>query len=186
MVTNICVLRSGGDFKPEHVVRLSKQVKDLVCLSDVEIEGVKTIPLQYDWPHWWAKMELYRPDIQGDLLYFDLDTLVINMPPIPERDCVLRDFGDSGVIGSGMMYLTEYRRSVIWKAWIQDPNKAMSSHVAWPSGDQGFIFPYLRNALRWQNITKVYSWKYHCAKGIPADADVVCFHGKPRPWDVGL
>lgn len=66
----LCVLRSGGDFKPEHVIRLSKQVKDLVCLSDVDIEGIKTIPLQYDWPKWRSKLEIMRPDISGDVMQY--------------------------------------------------------------------------------------------------------------------
>lgn len=186
MVTNLCVLRSGGDFKPEHVHRLAKQVPDLVCLSDVEIDGIKTIPLKYDWPGWWAKMEMFRPDIKGDIFYLDLDTTVLKMPAMPTNDTVLTDFGDSRVIGSGLMYLTEQRRAHIWNAFIADPEKAMRENVKWPAGDQGFLFPYLRHFQRWQAIAKVYSWKIHCKKGIPADAEIVCFHGKPRPWDIGL
>lgn len=186
MVTNVCVLRSGGDFLPEHVQRLARQVPDLVCLSDVPVEGVKTIQLQHDWLGWWAKMEIYRPDIKGDVFYLDLDTTVYKMPAMPERDCVLTDFGDRNVIGSGLMYLTEAKRAVIWDAWMRNPNANMAKHMSWPAGDQGFVFPYLRHALRWQRLAKVYSYKADCKRGIPADAEIVCFHGKPRPWDIGL
>ena len=45
-------------------------------LSDVPVDGVETIPLQHDWPGWFAKFELFRPDIEGDLLYFDIDTVI--------------------------------------------------------------------------------------------------------------
>lgn len=183
---NLCVLRSGGDFKPEHVQRLARQVKNLVCLSDVEIEGIKTIPLQHDWPGWWAKMEIYHPDIKGDVFYLDLDTLVLKMPAMPSVDTVLTDFGDPHVIGSGLMYLTEATRAVIWQAFTANPGKAMGSHIKWPAGDQGFILPYLKHAQRWQKIAKVYSYKLHCKRGIPADAQIVCFHGKPRPWSLNL
>ena len=185
MITNICVLRSGGDFKPEHVQRLAKSVPSLVCLADCEIDGVKTIPLLYDWPSWWAKMEIFRLDIKGNLFYLDLDTTVIKMPVMPDADCVLRDFSDNNLIGSGLMYLTEQKRNHIWKVWTQDPDYHMQGNKRWPSwGDQGFLFPYLRNALRWQAFAKVYSYKLDCKNGIPDDAEVICYHGKPRPWDV--
>ena len=186
MITNICVLRSGGDFKPEHVKRLARQVPDLVCLSDVEVDGVTTIPPKYDWPGWWSKMELFRPDIRGDLFYLDLDTLVVKMPFMPGRSTVLRDFGDDKVIGSGLMFLKEKDREAIWDAWIASPEKHMAKHIKWPAGDQGFLLPFLKDAQRWQKVAKVYSYKIHCKRGIPADADIVCFHGKPRPWEVGL
>jgi hypothetical protein len=186
LALNLCVLRSGGDFLPEHVQRLARQVPDLVCLSDVPVDDVKTLPLKYAWPGWWAKMEIYRPDIKGDVFYIDLDTLVIKMPEMPDRTTVLTDFGDSKVIGSGLMYLTEKDRAVIWNAFIENPDKAMAAHLKWPAGDQGFILPYVKNAQRWQHIARVYSYKQHCLKGIPENAHIVCFHGKPRPWSLNL
>jgi hypothetical protein len=185
MATSICVLRSGGDFLPEHVHRLARMVPGLVALSDVPIEGIETIQLQYGWPGWWAKMEMFRPDIMGDVFYLDLDTLVLKMPAMPDSDTVLTDFGDPAVIGSGIMYLTEATRAAIWKAWIQDPMEHIGRHIKWPAGDQGFLLPYLKHAKRWQRLARVYSWKIHCKRGIPEDAEVVCFHGKPRPWDIG-
>lgn len=183
---NICVLRSGGDFLPEHVQRLAKMIPDLVCLSDVPVDGVPVIPLRYDWPGWWSKMELFRPNIKGNLFYADLDTTIYNMPQMPLSDTVLTDFGDMKVIGSGLMYLTEATRAKVWAEWIKDPEGHMAKHTKWPAGDQGFLLPFLRGALRWQNMYRVYSYKIHCKKGIPEDADVVCFHGHPRPWDINL
>jgi hypothetical protein len=186
MATNICVLRSGGDFLPEHVQRLAGMVPDLVCLSDVLVDGVPVIPLQYEWPGWWAKMELFRPDIKGALFYLDLDTTVLRMPWTPTKDTVLTDFGDPSVIGSGLMFLTEETRARVWEAWITNPARHMAANVKWPAGDQGFLLPFLRNAARWQHQSRVYSFKVHCRKGIPADAEIVCFHGKPRPWSLNL
>ena len=110
-------------------------------------------------------------------------------PVIPEEllaggdTTVLTDFGDPNVIGSGLMYLTESTRARIWADWIRCPQAHMDAHVKWPAGDQGFLLKHLKRAKRWQNMAKVYSWKIHCKRGIPADADVVCFHGKPRPWN---
>jgi hypothetical protein len=184
MQTNICVLKSGGEFKPEHVQRLAKQVPDLICLSDVEIEGVKTIPLLYNWPKWWAKLELFRPDIAGDLFYIDLDSTVIRMPVMPDVTTVLTDFGDKSVIATGLMFMKSEDKSIVWDSFIMHPNKAMSEHVAWPSGDGGFINRFYHDKQRWQDIANIYSYKLHCGRGVPIDAEIVCHHGKPRPWEI--
>lgn len=160
-------------------------VPDLVCLSDVQIDGIKTILLKYDWPGWWSKMELFRPDIKGDLFYIDLDTTVIKMPTMPDQTTVLSDFRKPHLIGSGLMFLKESDRAQVWNDWIKNPEKAMRgcrSGYKW--GDQGFLLDYYRHCQRWQNVSKVYSYKYHCKNGIPEDAEVICYHGKPRPWDV--
>lgn len=50
-----------------------------VCLSNVEIDGVYTLPLIDNLPGWWSKVELFRPnnDLKGFILYLDLDTLIV-------------------------------------------------------------------------------------------------------------
>lgn len=187
-MTPICVLRSGGDFTPAHVQWLARQVPGLVCLSDVEVPGVKTLPLYYGWPGWFSKMELFRPDLRGDLLYLDLDTVVLG--DLSEFDVgattVLRDFVQPGRIGSGFMYLVEMDRPLVWDAWVKDPDRHMRECVTqerW--GDQGFLQGVLV-ARRWQDVLpgRVVSYKVHCRSGVPAGAKVVCFHGHPRPWNV--
>lgn len=156
----------------------------LVCLSDVDVPGVPCIPLEYDWPKWWAKLEICRPDIKGDVFFIDLDTNVYKMPEMPGVDTVLTDFGDPNVIGSGLMYLTEETRLKVWEEFIKDPKKNMAAHIKWPAGDQGFFLRFLKGAKRWQSLINVYSYKIHCKKGIPDNTDILCFHGKPRPWNL--
>lgn len=184
-MTPVCVLRSGGDFLPEHVQRLARQVPGLVCLSDVEVDGVPCIQIAYKWPGWWAKMNACCPDlIRGDILLIDLDTHVIRMPEMPSVTTVLPDFYRPDLMGSGFMYVTEADRARIWVAWIDCPEAHMARCVArecW--GDQGFLNPIIGDSPRWGS--NVVSWKVHCADGIPDGADIVCFHGKPRPWEVG-
>ncbi|MER8792539.1 hypothetical protein NKH71_32885 [Mesorhizobium sp. M0983] len=52
--TVACVLRSGGEFEPHHVVRLFNQVTEHLpgakfrCFSDVDVQGVEVIPLRYE------------------------------------------------------------------------------------------------------------------------------------------
>lgn len=89
----ICIYWTGDfrnrDFSPEDVYRLhatiSKHIHrkfDFYVLTNdlhCRVPGTK-IPLLFpdDWPGWWAKMELHRPDLPaGRTLYMDLDNHVI-------------------------------------------------------------------------------------------------------------
>lgn len=198
------VLRSGGAYQTKHVAALAAQIDinlprcvPIVCLSDVElrIPGVEWIPLQYDWPGWWSKMELFRPDILGDLLYFDLDTVIVGslqgLLGLQQR-AMLRDFYRDGVrrkegLGSGLMFLPEHQRLCMWKHWwAARPETAMQRHRR--GGDQEFLELYWRNpkTLRIQDEIpgQVVSWKVHCQNGVPPEAKVICMHGKPKPWDL--
>lgn len=179
-----CVLRSGGDFRPEHVQWLARQVPGLVCLSDAPVEGVQTIPLQHDWPGWWAKMAMFSPNvIDGDVLMLDLDTVVLSMPDEPSETTVLQDFTVPSVMGSGFIYVKEADRRRVWDTWMTDPEGHMAACSSWPKwGDQGFLQDHIGQSAKWGG--EVRSYKRHCILGVPAGTKVVCFHGKPRPWDV--
>lgn len=183
-MTPACVLRSGGDFRPEHVQWLARQVPGLVCLSDVPVPGVETRPLQYDWPGWWAKLEMFGPSLVGDVLMIDLDTVVLAMPKQPTETTVLRDFTRPEVMGSGFMFVTAADRARVWDAWLADPAGHMARCNRWPRwGDQGFLQDHIGDCAKWG--PEVVSYKVHCQRGVPEVAQVVCFHGKPRPWDCG-
>lgn len=188
MVRKVCVLRSGGEYRPEHVQWLARQVDMLQCLSDVPVPGVPCIPLQHDWPGWWSKLELFRPDIDGDLMYIDLDTVVLrDLGPLIDatggKTTMLSDFYWPDRPASGLMYIAERDKAKVWKEWMRCPEQHMATPAARGTlGDQGFLGRVL-SPQRWQDISpgKVASYKVH---GHSPDVDVVCFHGKPRPWDV--
>lgn len=177
----LCVLRSGGDFKPEHVDRLARMVPGLECLTDMKV-GIPSIPLKHNWPGWWSKMQIFRPDIEGDIFYLDLDTTVHRLPPMPDKTTVLTDFYHPDLIGSGLMYIKQEDKAQIWDHFTQDPESIMADYTKWPYfGDQGYLMQFLSGAARWGS--NVQSYKVH---GFNPEADITCFHGKPRPWDVGL
>lgn len=85
MITVACVLKSGGIYTAEWVDRLRIMVErhlslahNFVCLSDMDVPGIETIPLVHQWPGWWSKLELFGPalwDVER-ALYLDLDVLV--------------------------------------------------------------------------------------------------------------
>jgi hypothetical protein len=201
------VLRSGGEFGPRHVQALAKQVKKYLpfhrfeCLSDCEIAGVDCVPLRHGWPGWWSKMELFRPDLRGDILFLDIDTVLVGpLDDIAKQTklTMLRDFYRDGGkrpegLGSGFMLLTEAARAEPWDYFSKHPTVCVQTY---PRGDQHLLEKYyMSRAQRWQDVVpgQVVSWKVHCGGGnvfkqpvIPADARVICFHGQPRPWNVPM
>ena len=96
----------GRDFTPEDVWRLYHSVLkhadrpfDFYVLTnamEADVPGTKIKLLHGDdWPGWWAKMELYRPDLPaGRTLYMDLDSHCIrSLGPVLdfEGDLVIFD-----------------------------------------------------------------------------------------------
>lgn len=77
----------GRDFCLKDVERLYQIVKEKIdceffCLTNTEeklSEGINRIPLLHNWPGWWSKIELHRPDLplSGRTLYIDLDSYVV-------------------------------------------------------------------------------------------------------------
>lgn len=195
----VTVLKSGGDFKPLHVAALQRQIgkwapfASFECLTDMDVPGVNCRPLVRNWPGWWSKMELFDPDLPGGFLFMDLDTVIVGpLDDIEKVDklTLLRDFYRDGVklkegLGGGLLYLTDPERQPLWDNFTVRPSLTMAMNRR---GDQHYFEHFwLRKHQRWQDVVpgQVISYKVHCAHGIPPDARVICFHGKPRPWEVG-
>lgn len=187
------------EFKPSHVVALKEQVAkwapgvEFECISDVSIPGIQCRAPSGPWPGWWAKMSLFDPQVPGDFLFLDLDTVIVG--PLDDflkakKLTFLRDFYRDGKklkegLGGGLIYVPEFGREDVFRFWQTNPAFNMRLYCR---GDQHlFERFYLNTAARWQDVVpgQVVSWKVHCAKGIPPEARVICFHGKPRPWEVG-
>lgn len=202
MLTVACVLKSGGDYRPHHVAALQAGVARhlslphrFVCLSDVDVP-CERVALRNRWPGWWSKIELFRPGLFcGPTLYFDLDTIIVGSLDeiaLGHRFTVLRNFwskkySEPQRIGSGVMAwnvdLSELYR--IFAADADNFIRRYKSRARW--GDQGFIRDHCAVPMeRWQDKHpgKVVSFKLDVARarGVPVEAAVVAFHGKPRPW----
>lgn len=137
-------------------------------------------------------MELFRPEIEGDLLYIDLDTVVCgSLEPLAAvgKFTLLRDFYCHDRFGSGLMYLTEEIRAELWKAWTKRAPLWMRECTRtghW--GDQGFISHVVGSkADVWQGVLPGKAVSYKCDlkhREPDKDTSVVCFHGFPRPWQI--
>lgn len=190
-----------GEYRRECVYAIRNMVaKNLsvphrfVSLSDDLGMDVRTIPLVHDWPGWWAKMELFRPGIfaGGKVLYFDLDTF-INKPidrllDVPGNFVMLRDFMFQNVPASGvMMWHGDHHE--LYRDFRDNADYYMANHRSCGSiGDQAVIGKHIKAPSFWQDHTPsgfFQSFKLSGRRENLADVPVVCFHGKPKPWDGG-
>lgn len=190
--------------------------EEAVCMTDLpEIAGVNTAPLQdKELVGWWTKIELFNPDGPlgpHDLFYLDIDTLIVgDIQPLIHQATHLRemvmlsDFFHPDKAASGVMYIPWRLKRKVWAAWKRNPHWHMMRRRA-PGcvGDQGFIAGHVPRILRWDEICpgKIVSYKKHVASpsmvgytpkqsvgdgSVPADASIICYHGKPRPWEIGV
>lgn len=189
----------SSEFNASHVLALQEQVAKWApftafeCLTNEKIEGVTCRPLKRNWHGWWSKIELFDPELPGDFLFMDLDTVLVGaLDDIlsTKKLTMLRDFYRDGKklkegLGGGLCYLPEKGRQPVWDDFNSNPQLSMRLY---PRGDQ-FLFEhhYLNTAQRWQDVVpgQVVSWKVNCQHGVPADTRIICFHGQPRPWQVG-
>lgn len=203
-MTTICtVFKTGGDFKPEHVQALHRQFgkHKSICLTDYgEISGVKTKPLTKNWRGWWAKLNLFNPSlVRGDILYMDLDTVItgsIEHYMNLDQFTMLSDFYHPHKPASGMMFIPQNCKKHIWMEFCTNANEWIQHY----RGDQDFL-----EALLGQSVARfgddVKSYKVHVAKcstrgftrtksqgngKVPPGTNVLCFHGKPRPFEIDI
>lgn len=206
-MTVACVLRSGGDYGPEHVWALKRAVAkhlrephEFCILTDGDFAGMWGRRLLMEWPGWWSKIELFRPGLfTGPVLYFDLDTVVVgDLSEIAAYRgplAMLSDFykpllGQSGV----MAWTPGPHTAFLWERFLDAP----VHHMRLYPGDGQFLYAYAtdqdwvvgRNPDRLQALFPGQLVSYKLAVRptgkVPAGARVVCFHGHPRPWQTSL
>lgn len=187
-------------YGPDHVRWLKEMVTRFcpvphrfVCLTDTRVDGVDIIPLRDNLPGWWSKMELFREF--DDVFYLDLDTVITgdlsDLVSHPHKFTALRNFSskpDTERMGSGVMaWKGDYR--FLHEKFMQAPREFMATFTSskrW--GDQGFINEGLKGKFdRFQDLFpgQIVSQKTDMQNNIlPTDARIVCFHGKPKPWEV--
>lgn len=204
---NILCVKWGSKYGHEYVNNLYAGISrnttvnfKLHCFTE-DSSSLNSDIIIHDLPYknlegWWNKLYLFSNDIEltkGEKIFFiDLDTLIVgNIDQLLSHDCadltVLRDFYEGKVsttrgknnVGSGLMAWYHGDYETIWTTFINDPIKAMRS--VRPHGDQRWIQNQVAKRQYWQDIfpKKVVSFKVHCSNGLPKDAAIICYHGKP-------
>lgn len=152
-LTIVTVFKSGSNWWPEYVYRLRDQVDRnlsvpyrFVCISDIEIKSMDTLPLIPDpridnktFSLWW-KMQLWRPENQltGRTLFMDLDTLIVDDFVDIVESCRGHPFLMShdpwkgpDVACSALMYW-EGDHSDLWQKWSQDARNIIQTYQTAP------------------------------------------------------
>lgn len=198
-MTIACVLRSGGEYKPEHVEALAHAVKDhgpLTCLTDVPDQipnWIDTIPMIHHWPGWWSKLELLRPGLFNDrVLFFDLDTVICgSIDPLfmTFGTVMLRDFF-LDTPSSAIMAWDPDELAHVYEAFLACPDPMDERHKVNPKqnvyGDQSWIEKCLvgHDLAYFQDLLpgRIHLW-HQCQSRKPPNASVICFAGAKRPWN---
>lgn len=134
------------------------------------------------------KLFLFKSGVlSGRTLFIDLDTVIVgNIDELADYNgpfCILRDFHHSLHYGSGLMCFEPEKTQQIWTRFVE------RGCPAFKLGDQAFVEEMMPEADFFQDRLpgQVVSYKVHCRKsGIPGYARIVCFHGSPRPHEVGF
>lgn len=154
MINIVCVLRSNGKvgYDASWVEKLKNSIDrnisipyQFTCLSDCPVP-CERIPLESIGDGWWAKMQLFRPNIfDGPVLYFDLDTVICQditdmIDLVKDKKFVMWYEADKKVHSSAMMWWNgDY--SHLWQHYLsKSPDHWKEKYGAIPLlGDQGFI-----------------------------------------------
>jgi hypothetical protein len=211
VTTVVCVLRSGGVYRPAHVARLRDQVRqhgaELTCMTDMpEVLGVVSDvrALRGDelrWPGWWAKVAALK--LPGPILYLDLDVNVVSdLTPLLEAaersDLLMVESmwgpDDPNRFNSSVMGWRADAPRALHELFASDPQGHMARHSKLPQhratwGDQGFIYANFQGSITaWDDVLPgaVLSYKRGALLGKPLDRCIVlASHGSPKPWEAG-
>lgn len=197
---NIVCIRAGEAFSPAYVVNLKDMATRnieggfpgrFICFTDRpdELPGdLETAPLPADLPGWWSKLALFRDGLfpEGDrILFFDLDTVITgSIDKLVNYDgdfAILRDFYRPNGLQSSVMAWEAGEQTEIWESF-----ERAGCPIDNPGGDQAWIEKVgcLGWMRRWQTLFPGMFVSYKQTNGIPSEASVVVFHGKPRPHEV--
>lgn len=197
-ITVLTVYKSGGQYTPEYVTRLKAGVEShltiphrFVCMTDEPIDGVECIPLAHDFPGWWSKAEIFRPDLPFErVFYLDLSCVVTGLldeMAMQEGRVITSDWYHGGPSQSVLLYnVGDFTNT--WETFMANPDYWMDEGgkmIAPNFGDQILMRRTVIPKMDyWQDRLPghLVSFKVH---GVPDNARLIKFHGQPKPSDVG-
>ena len=161
---------------------------------------------------WWNKLQLFDPDrFSGLVLYFDLDVVIVQditwmLSLDPRKFWAIRDFRRlwrphwSGINSSVMVWNADHMRDLGHTVAQADIDRLMQTY----HGDQDYLTAVIPAAqIGFFPDSRCVSWRWQVMDGgmdmdtrryrrpgagavVPADADVVVFHGRPKPHQIDL
>ena len=202
--TIVLVLKNGKGFSFRDVDLIARHIHGkwkavtrprIVCLwnqitEPCDLGNIEFLPLTNDWPGTWSRMILYSPQMEQykPFLYVDLDTVIIqslenifDLVTDPSRFITLEDFWNKRQLATPLVWFPAdcEKTKKVWKMW---KGEAIGFRM------DKFLRKHVAPDLFWQQLTTIiYDFKPRSGillDLVPSDAALVCFHGKPRIFDV--
>jgi hypothetical protein len=222
MTLNVVCIKWGSKYPSEYVNHLARAIRRaltiphrFVCLTE-DRQGidndVETMPLIEDLPGWWNKIALFKStvhDLQGTLLYLDLDMVIIrNIDEISTYNgpfVAMPTFRRAGEFGSALMRFEIGCLERVWDLFVPRADDVIRD----VQGDQNWINACCTTTSEHESTRKVRelwpevtpesclieplprSWlpdfkgELHDRPWrLSDDAKVIVFHGKPMVHEV--
>jgi hypothetical protein len=203
MVTIIACVRTGTAYPFEYVIKLRNMVQlhmhrpfELVCMTDQpeRCDGVTFIDIaEIALPGWWAKLILFAPEWRAlhKIVYFDLDTLIINditpLADVPGEFAILESpVRQAGIASypckynSSVMVIGAGMASFVWTRFDRQRDQLMARHERY--GDQKVIEELYPSALFLAPLLpKNFFINYRYLTMHRPQASVVNFGGSHKP-----
>lgn len=180
-----------------------------VCVTDQpkDLPGIETIPM---WefgaaipspfgrhnPSCYRRLRAFAPDagkLFGErLVSVDLDTVIVSdLTPLFDTEVDFKIWGSSDYKSqwyNGSLWLLKTgSRPQVWTEFDPDTTPEKAKRAGCFGSDQAVIrFILGSKEAVWGEADGVYSYRKHVAPTgniLPANARIVCFHGKHDPWD---
>lgn len=195
------VLRTGRAYDAGYLDFLARALVEhkvearVWCLTDLPTvpSDWNRVELAHGWPHWWAKLELMRPDFcPGETVHFiDADTFILgDLKEFLAIDklAMLMDFYRRDRYGSGVMVLPAPARAAAWAKWnAGKPEFLMKRHQQF--GDQGFLqdaaWKSWPIAQLQRELPADYIRSYKRTNATSLATKILCCHGSPKPRELG-
>ena len=222
MISILCV-RFGKRYGKEYVERLRNMVSrhislpyEFICLTDdpEPIDGVRLIvqPNAGYSRGWWHKVHMFDSSLplQGRILYFDLDIVIINNINKLVENCGNEFYG---ILDFNRKFHQSYRslnssvlswphgsQTNLWTEFNKDTKSAQKLH-----GDQDWIWRWNKDRIKFWPSSWIQSYKWEIRNKdelmitqqrqrnfktvnhhitVDDECSVLVFHGEPKPQDV--
>jgi len=178
------IVRQGNKYDECYTKALKRQLKeqgiDALVLGDGPDADVK---LRHGYEGWWAKLELFSPDLKAyrPFLYLDLDSIVLGaIPDIDsEKFMMCEEWNPTchkrNVCQSSMMWIPK-EVDYIWESIDAQTIKTKGGDQAWLCQfNEEFLtekYPYLVGSYKFGDMEE-------------PKHNVVTFHGRPKMKDAG-
>jgi len=159
-----------------------------IASQSYDLGHITLLPLRSNLPGTWMRIALYGPEMEQykPFLYIDLDTAIISsienifdLVKDESKFITLEDFWQKGQLATGLVWFPSNCKKTqnIWQGFKSVTSKRMDV----------FIRRGCKPDLFWQQITNtIFDFKPkpgQLLSVLPKEANLVCFHGKPRIFE---